>query len=484
MPKQQPWEKMFCRFFGAPGGGGGQQHQKGGSNGGPTCGCCGRTGHSKKECIQKDCECHRCGTVGHLGYLCKADNKAGGQVPNGGQARQNPKKTNPNGPAPKPNPTQTATSPDPPPPPPQPHQEDWYCSYHHCQYPNLVGSKVCKHCNTPRQKVPPTTSPLTQRLSPTKSDKKLIDSAAEPEVVDGTGASAAEEESQQKYLAGLRKQQEIAIQFAFPQAQVEQLAADIAKLEAKQATKQTKNTADFAKSEAAHEETYQREDKKLKEEETKGEEAVRLTAGNRKARKEENRIRYEEEQKKIDASFGKFDADEAAKLAKTRETRAAAAKTHSTTMEQLRAARYKATGGVEQVSLQPAAGNILVEIPAGLPLISPSQLNLPGIQGRLEALAQPGQLIHGIDERLLKVLASLMHGMMEETAVLPTPFVQAQVPQSSCGPAAAVSHTPKNTTGKRPAEHSEDEKGTGEALAKQPKDVVIEDVDAEFENLG
>ena len=487
--------KMFCQQYMSVGAGGGGSRQPTLSQSGPQCGCCGRTGHGKKDCRQKECICHRCDKVGHLGYLCQADKGAGGKTI---QNHQNPKKKNVNGPAPKPTPTQSS-----PPNPNQPlHQDDWFCSYHHCQKPQLATSKVCTHCQTPKKKDPKAvgTSPLVAKVDLTIKDKKLIDMAGSPPA-DGAAAVSIEEvekqklevEKEKKYLEGLQKQQEIAIQFDHPKEQIEERAAEIKKLQQKEATKISKSTADLATSELTHEQTFQREDKKLKEEEAKAEEAVRMTLINQEERLKEEVERSKLQQEKIKESFTRFHADEVEKLKKIKATRAEMEKTHLASMTQLKNARVKASGGEEaQTTAQPAEGNVLVELPAGMALISPHQLNRGGIESRLLALAQPGQLIHGISPDQLTVIMNLMLGIMEETAVVPEPFEppspdkgagsSGTVPAQSSSAAAAEVRVPK-----RFAARSASENGTGEAFQKEPRLVVAgdaEDKDPDMSEKG
>ena len=180
-------------------------------------------------------------------------------------------------------------------------------------------------------------------------------------------------------------------------------------------------------------------------------------------------------------------------MKKIKATRAEMEKTHLATMAHLKNARVKASGGEEaQTTAQPAEGNILVEVPAGLALISPHQRNRGGIESRLLALAQPGQLIHGISPDQLTVIMNLMLGIMEETAVVPEPFEppspdkgagsSGTVPAQSSSAAAAEVRVPK-----RFAARSASENGTGEAFQKEPRLVVAgdaEDKDLDMSEKG
>ena len=330
----------------------------------------------------------------------------------------------------------------------------------------------------------PVNEPLT--TIPVK-DKKLIDLAGSPPA-DGAATVSVEEvekqklevEKEKKYLEGLQKQQEIAIQFDHPKEQIEERAAEIKKLQHKEATKISKSTADIATSELNHEQIWQREDKKLKEDEAKAEEAVRMTPINEQERLKEEIERSRLQQEKIKETFKGFHTDAVAKLDKIKATRAEVEKTHLASMAALKTARSKTDPGGEHPGTKVSEGNVLVEMKAGLAVISPAQLNQDGIESRLGALAQPGGLIHGIDQNLLQVIAKIMQGMMEETAIIPTPFGAS----SSGGSGTANASLPPvpSTKPKRSAERSTEETGTGEAHPKQPRDEGTED--EEFDNLG
>ena len=115
-------------------------------------------------------------------------------------------------------------------------------------------------------------------------------------------------------------------------------------------------------------------------------------------------------------------------------------------------------------------------------------MDLPRILGNLEAVAKPGGIIHGINPDLIKVLASLMHAMMEETAVLPVAYTPGNTAtgasSSSNSQVETKSVIPPAVAVKRASDRSENETGTGEAHPKQPKDDLNDDSDAEFSNLG
>ena len=74
-PMYNPWDPYG---YGKSKGKGKQQGKaaqgspgKGGSGTGGTCKCCGKTGHAKSDCHQRDKACHNCGIIGHQKHLCR-----------------------------------------------------------------------------------------------------------------------------------------------------------------------------------------------------------------------------------------------------------------------------------------------------------------------------------------------------------------------------------------------------------------------------
>ena len=424
-----------------------------------------------------------------MGYLCEADNAAKGQAPNG-RAQQNPKKINPNGPAPKPTPTQT-TPPNQTQPPP--HLDDWFCSFPNCQRDQLASSKSCLNCHKPRPKTVQSDSPLTKKLGPTKNDQKLIKEIVEaPEAEDGEGEKKkTQEEEDDNYLAQLKKIQEMALVIPHPktnmQKEIEGRAAEITQLEAKAATRGTKKISELATSETSHEEKYQKEMKILREKLGKAEEAVKMTISNKKLRLEENVQRMKAQEEKINTSFDKFHTDEEEKRVKIEEEMKKGEEIHKETMKTIKEARIKAGGGDATAGLE--EGQHLIAVPVGMPLLGPVQISHGIVKDRLEALAQQGGIMQGISPELIQLFATVMSGLMEQNAVTPAPFkpdgTAAAAPSSSSttetrsnGAAAAVPvHKPSKPEeplgqlkGKRGADNSEEETGTGEAFQKQHKD--------------
>ena len=133
----------------------------------------------------------------------------------------------------------------------------------------------------------------------------------------------------------------------------------------------------------------------------------------------------------------------------------------------------KATG--TELANQTEEGMVMVPVPLGIALISPAQLNRNVIVDKLRNARQQGGMLAAIDPNILDLVVNLLEGLLEDTAVLPeqNPGSAAAASSSAMDTTAGLEQAAVRTAGKRPADISPNEIGTGEALAKQQRDVVL-----------